>query len=159
MNFILSATTNLFLCLIFLLMIWLIFSKVRSSRFVGYNRVETFIIVSHPVRAKKRPVISFSPFFSSSFFNFLVLALSAKHRSHVSTKSGYPRDYWYPVGDAIVVMSKVRTCQLLIKRFSYSQWETYIGSLLHSCKLGRLICQYHYGKGMNPIILPPAMGK
>ena len=27
---------------------------------------------------------------------------------------------------------------------SYSQWETYISSLLHSCKLGRFICQYHY---------------
>ena len=44
MNFVLLATTNLFLGLIFLLMIWLIFLKVRSSRFVGYTMVETFIL-------------------------------------------------------------------------------------------------------------------
>ena len=41
MNIILPATTNLFLGLTFLLTIWLIFSKVRSSRFLGYAMVET----------------------------------------------------------------------------------------------------------------------
>ena len=36
------------------------------------------------------------------------------------------------------------TKQELIKLPSYCHWETYIGSLLHSCKLGKLIYQYHY---------------
>ena len=48
MNFVLSTTINLFLGLIFLLMIWRLFSKVRSSRFVEYAMVENFIITSHP---------------------------------------------------------------------------------------------------------------
>ena len=43
-----------------------------------------------------------------------------------------------------VVMFKVSTSQWLINPASYSQWETYRLSLLNSCKLGRLICQYHY---------------
>ena len=59
-----SATTNFFLGLIFLLMIWLISSKVRSSRFVGYALVENFIIASHPTVAKKKSMISFSLPFS-----------------------------------------------------------------------------------------------
>ena len=42
-------------------------------------------------------------------------------------------------------MYKVSISQSLIKLPSYSQWETYyIGSLFHSYKLGRLICQNHY---------------
>ena len=41
-------------------------------------------------------------------------------------------------------MCKVSTSQSLIKFYSYSQWETYIGSLFFSCKTDRLICQYHY---------------
>ena len=143
MNFVLSAMTNLFLGLIFL-MIWLIFSKVRSSRFVVYTMAETFIIALHPAVAKKRSVISFSPSFSLSSFSFLVLALAAKHHSHISTKSGSSRDHWYPVSDAIVIICKIRTSHRLIKLASYSQWETYIGFLLHSCKLGWLICQYLY---------------
>ena len=127
MNFVLSAATNLFLGLIFFHMIWLIFSKVRSSRFAGYAMMETFIIASHPAVAKKRSVISFSPFFSLSSFSFLVLVLAAKHRSLVSTKSESSKDSWYPIDDAIVVMCKVSTNQSLIKLRSYSQCETYIG--------------------------------
>ena len=115
MNFVLSATSNLFLGLIFLLMIWLIFSKVRSSRFAWYAMVETFIIASHPAGAKKKSVISFSPPFSLSSFSFLVLALAAKHRIQASTKSGSSRDNWYPIGDAIVMMYKVSISQSLIK--------------------------------------------
>ena len=38
------------------------------------------------------------------------------------------------------LLSSLCTKQGLIKVYSYSQWEAYIGSLLHSCKLGRLIC-------------------
>ena len=117
MNFVLSATTNLFLGLIFLLMIWLIFPKVRSSRFVGYATMETFIIASHPAVAQRRSVISSSPPFSLSSLSFFVLALVAKHRSHISTKSGSSRDNWYPIGDTIVVMCKVSTWQSLIKRY------------------------------------------
>ena len=109
MNFILSATTNLFLGLIFLLMIWLIFSKVRSSRFVRYAMVETFIIALHLAVAKKRSVISFSSPFSLLSFSFLVLALAAKHRSHILTKSESSRDNWYPISNAIVMMWKVST--------------------------------------------------
>ena len=84
--------------------------------------------------------------FSSLFLclsAFLVLALAAKHRSHVSIKSGSSRDNWYPIFDAIVVIFKVCSDQSLIKLTSYSQWKTYIGSFLHSCKFGRLISQYH----------------
>ena len=92
MNCDLSATTNLFLGLIFLLMTWLIFSKVRSSKFVVYAMVETLIIPSHPADAKKRSVISFSPPFSLSSFSFLVLVLAAKHRFLVLTKSGSSRN-------------------------------------------------------------------
>ena len=99
--------------------------------------VETFIIISHPAVAKKRAIISFSPPFSLSSFILLVLALAAKHCSHVSTKSGSSYDDWYPIGDAIVVMCQVSTSQSLIKLASY------IGSFLHSCELYRLICQYH----------------
>ena len=108
-NFVLSATTNLFLGLIFLLMIWLIFSKVRSSRFVGYTIMETFFIALHQAVAKKRSVISFSPPFSLLSFSFLVLALAAKHCSHVLAKLVSSRDNWYPIGDAIVVMWKIST--------------------------------------------------
>ena len=81
-----TVTTNLFLDLIFLLMIWLIFSKFKSPRFVVYAIVETFIIATHPAVAKKRSVISFSLLFSLSSFSFLVLAL-AKYCSNVLTKS------------------------------------------------------------------------
>ena len=79
--------------------------------------VEIFIIASHPAVTKKRSVISFFPPFSLSSFSFLVLALAAKHRSHVSIKSGSLRDNWYPIDDAIVVMCKVSTSQSLIKRY------------------------------------------
>ena len=106
--------------------------------------VETFIITSRPTVAKKISVISFSPPFSLLSFSFLVLVLATKHRSNVTIKLGSSRDNWYPIDNAIVVMCKVSTCQSLIKFHSYSQLETYMGSLLHSCKLGRLICQYHY---------------
>ena len=92
------------------------FSKVRSSRFV-----ETFIIALRSAVAKKRSVISFLAPFSLSSFSFLVLVLAAKHRSHVSTKSGSSRDNWYLIGDAIVVMCKVSTNLWLIKSASYSQ--------------------------------------
>ena len=68
MNFVLSITTNLFLGFIFLLKIWLIFSKARSSMLVGYIMVETFIIASHPAVAKKKPLISFSLPFSLFVF-------------------------------------------------------------------------------------------
>ena len=108
MNFVLSATTNIFLGLIFLLRIWLIFSKVRSSKFVGYAMVKLFIIGSHPAVAKKRSIILFSPPFSLLSFSFLVLTLAAK-RSDISTKSESSRDNWYPIGDAIVVMWTVST--------------------------------------------------
>ena len=112
MNFVFSATTNLFVGLIFLLLIWLIFQKVRSSKFVGCAMVKTFIIASHPAVAKKKSVISFSPPFSLLSFRFLVLALVAKH---VSIKSESLRDNWYPIGDATVVMWKVCTGLRLIK--------------------------------------------
>ena len=115
MNFNLSATTNLFLGLIFLLMIWLVFSKARSSRFVGYAMVETFIIASHPAVAKKKSVISFSPPFFLLSFSFLVLALTVKHCSNVSIKWESSRENWYPIGDAIVVMWKVSIGWWLIK--------------------------------------------
>ena len=108
MNFVLSATINLFLGLIFLLLIWLIFSKVSSSWFVGYTMVETFIIDSHPAVAKKRSVISFSPPFSLSSFSFLVLVLTAKHHSHILTKLVSLTNYWYPISDTIVVICKVK---------------------------------------------------
>ena len=81
MDFVLSAMINLSLGLIFLLMMWFIFSKVMSSKFVGYAMVETFINALHPAVAKKRSVISFSPPFSLSSFSFLVLALAAKRCS------------------------------------------------------------------------------
>ena len=56
-------------------------------------------------------------YLSLSSFSFLVLALAAKHRNQVSTKSGTSRDNWYPIGDAIVVMCKISTCQSLIKQY------------------------------------------
>ena len=43
-----------------------------------------------------------------------------------------------------VLMCKVSTSYRLNQLPSYSLRETHIGSLLHSCKLGRLICQCHY---------------
>ena len=92
MNFAFSAMNNLFLGLILPLKIWLIFSKVRSSGFVGYGMVETFIITSHQAVAEKRSIISFSPPFSMLSCSFLVLAFTAKHCSHISTKSGSLRD-------------------------------------------------------------------
>ena len=79
MNFVLSITTNLILSRVFLLKIWLIFSKVRSSRFVEYAMVETFLIDLHPAVAKKLFSISFSPLFSLSSSSFLVLVPAAKH--------------------------------------------------------------------------------
>ena len=62
---ILSATINLSLDLIFLHMIWLTFSKDRSSRFIGYATVDTFIITSHPASSQKeiRNLIFWSLFF------------------------------------------------------------------------------------------------
>ena len=153
MSFVLSATTNIFLGLIFRFKIWLIFSKVRSSRFVRYSKVETFIITSHPAVAKKRSIISFSPPFSLLSFSFLDLAFTVKHYSHVSTKSGSSKDNWYPISNTIDVMFKVSTSQSLIKLPSYSQCETYIGSLLHPCKLGRLSYQYHYTHIADPLCI------
>ena len=86
----------------------LFYSKVWSSRFLGYAMVKIFIIASHPAVVKKRSAISFSPPFSLSSFSFLILALEAKHRIQVSTKSGSSIDNWYPI-NIIVVMCKVST--------------------------------------------------
>ena len=63
----------------------------------------------HYCLTKKKSIISFSPPFSLLSFSFLVLALSVKYCSHVSTKLKSLRGNWYPIGDAIVVMWKVST--------------------------------------------------
>ena len=115
MNFVLSVTTTLSRISYFFLKSAILFSKIRSSMFVGYAMVETIIIALNPAIAKKRSVISFYPPFSLSYICFLVLALVAKNCSHVSKTSESSRDKWYPTDDAVVVMHKVSTSQSLIK--------------------------------------------
>ena len=100
---------------VFLLMIWLIFFK--SQAFPVCRRCHSgdihYGLESSCIQKELRNII-----FSSHFlvvFQFLVLALAAKHRNHVSKKSRSLRDNWYPISHTIIVLCKVSSRQSLIK--------------------------------------------